>query len=125
MTPIARCQTIGHTLTIRFYIALVIYDPSFRALAEISSLIRETCTLEGTSVPRSLFSTCRALFSIVKDTRLSIRHGEGVSVGMALGIGQDRRGVHAPVGIDTGCYPPTMVGRLIYTFKVARRSEIV
>lgn len=105
MTSITRCQTISYTLTIWFYIALVISDPSFRALAEISSLIRETCTLGGTFVPRSLFSTCRALFSIVKDTRLSIRHGEGVSVGMALGIGQDRRGVHAPAGIDTGLLP--------------------
>lgn len=42
-----------------------------------------------------------ALFSIVKDTKLSIRHG----VSVALGIGQDRRGVHAPTRIDTGLLP--------------------
>lgn len=74
------------------------------ALAEISSIIRETC-IRRRNIPRPPFSACRALFSIVKDTRLSIRHGEGVSVGMALGIGQDRRGVHAPAGIDTGLLP--------------------
>lgn len=89
---------------IRFCIALIIFGPFFRALAEISSLIRKVHPGRNDIYHTTLvFDTPRPLLSIVKDTRLSIRHGEGGFGSTALG--QDQRGVRVPAGIDTGLLP--------------------
>lgn len=90
--------------TIGFRIALMISIRPF-VLAEISSLIRQTCILTGVHPPYDPhFRTSRPLLHRQGHETFDPSWGRGFG-SMALGIGQDRRGVHAPARIDTGLLP--------------------